>query len=106
MSIAKEMRYCADIGMFALDRPIEGTCVHATEFCSALGEGGTCFNKKLYRIYPAMHSKDKRNEAAWRAIDSESAADMAKSLDRRKKQTDRIRLMTRGEAFSDGYKIS
>lgn len=100
-TIATEMRHCPDIGMFALDRPIEETCRWATEFCSAMGENGTCFNKKLYRIYPAMHAKDKRNETAWRAIDSEAVADWFEALNRKRKDTSRVRLMTRGEAFSD-----
>ena len=87
------LRYCEDIGMYAYDRQISASCVHATDFCRA-----TCFNDKLYKLYPAMHGKDIRNEAYWRDI---NGAKVAKDLSRRKKQTNRVRLMTRGEAFSN-----
>lgn len=92
-TLAKELRFTPDIGMFTLDRPIPTSCVHKTEYCDA-----KCFNVKLYRWCTAMRTKDIRNEVAW--IDND-AAGLAASLDRKKKQTDRIRLMSRGEAFSD-----
>ena len=48
-------RFCHDIGMFANDRPInpttnhDGSCDHRTAFCDA-----TCYNVKLYKMYPTM----------------------------------------------------
>ena len=92
-TLATEMRFCSDIGMFTLDREIATSCVHKTEFCKK-----TCFNNKLFKVYPAMHQKDKRNELAWT---DNNATELAKSLARRKKFTDRFRFMSRGEAFSN-----
>lgn len=92
-TLAKELRYCSDIGMFALDRSILASCVHKTKYCD-----DNCFNNKLFRIYPAMLSKDTRNEMAWDANDTEG---LRTTLARRKHQTKRTRLMTRGEAVSD-----
>tara|TARA_B100000586_G_scaffold268822_1_gene246201 strand:- start:2316 stop:2996 length:681 start_codon:yes stop_codon:yes gene_type:complete len=100
-SLASVVRGCPDIGMFALDRPIPGSCVHRTSYCNT-----ECFNVKLYRIYPAMAGKDERNEAAWQEMDVESVAGLDKTLERRTSlPTDRFRLMTRGEAFRDGGDI-
>ena len=59
VTLAETVRYCADIGMWALDRPIS---------------------------------------AAWRGND---AAGLAQALSRKRTQTRRARLMTRGEAFRD-----
>ena len=95
----KEMRWVDEIGMFAVDRPVNdvgetrGSCVHATDYCY-----DNCYNTKLYRIYPAMRMKDIRNEAEWQ---SASAEDYAQALDRKRKPTNRWRLMTRGEALAD-----
>ena len=89
----REMRWCADIGMYAIDRPIPETCVHATDYCLE-----HCYNVKLYRLYPAMRGKDERNEAAWQSLDP---AVVNATLDRKRKPTERFRLMTRGEAFRD-----
>ena len=100
-NMSSEMRWCEDIGMFAIDRPIndipeagvEGSCVHRTDYCNE-----TCYNVKLYKLYPAMVGKDVRNEQAWQ---ESTGADYAAALDRKKKPTDRFRLMTRGEAIKD-----
>ena len=88
------IRYCADIGMYAYDRQISASCVHATEFCRT-----NCFNDKLFKVYPAMHAKDVRNEQFWAQIDG---AQVKQDIVRRAKyrQTQRVRLMTRGESFS------
>lgn len=92
-TLSGEVRYCADIGMWALDRPILSSCVHKTDFCA-----DTCFNNKLYKLYPAMEGKDIRNEAAWEGNDS---AGLATTMGRKKKGSkNRFRLMTRGEAIS------
>ena len=87
--------------MFAVDRPIndipeagvEGSCVHRTDHCNL-----TCYNVKLYQVYPAMVGKDVRNEQAWQ---ESTGADYAAALDRKRKPTTRFRLMTRGEAIKD-----
>lgn len=86
------IRFCEDIGMFAYDRGIPQSCGHATAFCAV-----NCYNDKLYKIYPAMRGKDEKNEKFWAHIDGKIVrADLSK----RRKQTKRVRLMTRGEAFS------
>ena len=86
------IRYCEDIGMFAYDRGIPQSCIHATNFCAV-----NCYNDKLYKIYPNMRGKDEKNEIFWAHIDG---ALVRADLSRRRKQTKRVRLMTRGEAFS------
>jgi len=59
-------RYCEDIGMFATDRPINhtdnhfGSCVHRTDYCDE-----TCYNVKLYKLYPNMAKRDDRCETIW-----------------------------------------
>ena len=93
-----EIRWCEDIGMFAYDRPIPTSCVHKTAFCDA-----KCFNVKLYKLYPAMASKDARNEAEWQQI---TGTQVKTTLQRKKKQTKRVRFMTRGEAISDHTDIA
>jgi hypothetical protein len=98
-TLATEMRYCADIGMWAIDRPISSSCVHRTTFCDA-----NCYNHKLYAMYGAMHGKDTRNEIAWTANAVEG---LGKTLARKRKGSkSRARLMTRGEAFSDHADIA
>lgn len=87
------LRWCADIGMFAYDRSIPKSCVHATPFCKV-----HCFNDKLYKYYPGMHGKDILNESYWRDI---SGARVRTDLaGKRTRQTKRVRLMTRGEGIS------
>jgi hypothetical protein len=88
------VRWCSDIGMHAVDRPIPETCVHATEYCAL-----KCYNLKLYKLYPAMRGADARWEEQWQSWSGEDYAD---ALARKQvKPTDRLRLMTRGEALSD-----
>ena len=92
------MRWCSDIGMFAIDRPTR-SCVHASPFCKR-----TCYNKKLYRLYPAMRAFDERLEQEWQAL---TGSDVRAELDRKlTRQTKRIRLMTRGEAFATGVDVA
>lgn len=89
----KPLRFCKDIGMFAIDRP-KSSCVHASEFCRK-----HCYNNKLYGVYGnGMRARDKKNEDLWRNPDLPQM--IHKQLSRAKKQTKRVRLMTRGEAFS------
>lgn len=98
-------RWCADIGQFANDRPIndttnhEGSCLHRTSFCDE-----ECYNNKLYKIYPAMHDRDDRCETIWQKLptDVQWYKDNFKPFfAKKKKQTKRRRLMTRGEAIKD-----
>ncbi len=105
-----EWRWCEDIGMFAYDRPIddvtdeygrvlaEGSCVHATEHCKA-----TCYNNKLYKVYPAMSQKDIRNEAQWQALGVNT---VKPQLDKKRKFTDRVRSCTRGEPIKNTTDVS
>ena len=92
-------RYCDDIGMFASDRPIndvggvKGSCDHRTSFCDE-----TCYNVKLYRMYPNMGKRDERCEKEWQVVTGEAVKTL---LSRKKKQTKRARHMTRGEAIKD-----
>lgn len=85
------MRFCASIGLFAIDRP-KTSCRHATNFCAA-----RCYNKKLYALYPMMLLKDAKNEDYWQSLTGES---LSREMARKSKSTNRVRLMTRGEAFS------
>jgi|TARA_R110000765_G_scaffold122060_5_gene218457 hypothetical protein len=92
-------RYCNDIGMFASDRPIndvgsvKGSCDHRTSFCD-----DTCYNVKLYRIYPNMGKRDERCEREWQQVSGNAVRTY---LSRKKKQIKRARHMTRGEAIKD-----
>lgn len=99
--MSDELRWCDDIGMYAFDRPIngpQGSCVHRTQFCNA-----TCYNNKLYKIYPNMHKRDIRAESWWQAI---TGSMLSKILGRKRKQVSRLRFMTRGEAIKDASDIS
>jgi len=113
------LRWCADIGMWSLDRPINdipntnitGSCVNRTSFCDA-----TCYNIKLYRMFPAMLTKDIRNEEFWQSLsttrlhtygtqahtyDHPSLVSLRKKFKNSRRQTKRVRLMTRGEGIKD-----
>ena len=87
------LRPCDDIGMYAIDRSIPESCVHATEFCKV-----KCYNEKLYKIYPAMRGADVRNEKAWSTVTGDQ---VAAAIARKTKSTKRVRFMTRGEACRD-----
>ena len=101
-----EHRYCADLGMFAVDRPIntirddagrvvsKGSCVWKTEACA------DCFNLKFMKMYQRdIDRRDVRNEQSWQRLTGKA---LSATLDRKnKRQTDRVRFMTRGEAFRD-----
>lgn len=101
-----EHRWCKDIGMFAVDRPIyaikataerpgaKPSCLWRTKAC----EG--CYNNKLYDMYQEdMDGRDVRNEQSWQAITGEGLREALST--KRSRQTSRLRLMTRGEAFRD-----
>ena len=87
------LRWCADIGMEAIDRA-PCSCKHATEFCRV-----NCYNLALYIRYGNMRPRDVRNEAFWNG--PMSGAGIRRAFARKTKhQTKRARIMTRGEAFS------
>lgn len=94
------IRWVDDIGMFAMDRSIPQSCVHRTEHCAT-----TCYNLKLYKVYPAMHGRDEKNEEFWRLMTGDIIYNALKA---KRKPVDRFRMMTRGEAFKtldDIYKV-
>ena len=98
-------RYCEDIGMFSTDRPInatenhEGSCDHRTDHCDE-----TCYNVKLYKLYPNMAKRDDRCETIWQKLNRHNS-DFSKFFSRKTKQTKRVRHMTRGEAIKDIYDV-
>ena len=94
------IRFCDDIGMFAYDRSREQSCIHATAFCKGEYPGSTpCFNAKLERAFGyTIAPKDVRNDAYWAQL---TGPQVKRDLARRRNQTTRVRLMTRGEAFAD-----
>jgi len=96
--IADVIRYCADIGLWAIDRPVS-SCCFASSFCAT-----NCYNRKLYLgCYGSnMKAKDRRNESAWLAMRSnpEAAAKAMKTvLMAKREKVKRFRFMTRGEAL-------
>ena len=96
-TIKDTIRYCNDIDMFAIDRPVI-TCKHATSFCAK-----HCFNVKLYKAFGhGMNPKDVKNEQAWGTL---TGSELAKVLAKKRNQTKRVRLMTRGEAISTASDI-
>ena len=101
-------RYCADIGMAATDRPINdtenhtGSCDHRTSYCD-----DTCYNVKLYKIYPNMSKRDDRCETIWQKLNLGNS-EFTKFFSRKRYDTSRVRHMTRGEAFktlTDVYRV-
>jgi hypothetical protein len=95
-------RWTEDIGMFATDRPINdtenhaGTCDHRTPYCD-----DTCYNVKLYKMYPNMSKRDDRCETEWQSITPSNVSLVPKHFAKKRKQTKRIRFNTRGEAIKD-----
>lgn len=95
MPLSSELAFRDDIGMFCFDRPIPVSCNHKTTFCDT-----ACYNVKFYRLHD-LEPRDRRCEEIWQALTPETLADLQPTLDRKRRQTRRIRLMSRGEAFSD-----
>jgi hypothetical protein len=97
-------RLCSDIGMYASDRPINDTVnpywdhvTHRTPFCD-----DTCLQcKNCYKLYPNMAKRDDRCETEWQALNETNMSLVPKYFSRKRKQTKRIRLNTRGEAIKD-----
>ena len=102
------LRWCKDIKMWAIDRPINdvgdvnGSCVHRTSFCDA-----SCYNVKLYKMFKGMAKKEITNEKFWQSLPTnkndkqDSLKSLQQKLFRSRRQTKRARLMTRGEAIKD-----
>jgi hypothetical protein len=95
-AVNSEIRFCDDIGMFVWDRPRSASCVHRTAFCNA-----HCYNGKLERIFK-LAPKDARNEIWWKQV---TGSQVKKTLDRKRKETSRVRGCTRGENFKDNSDI-
>jgi hypothetical protein len=92
-----ELRWCEDIGLWALDRP-KSSCTHRTAYCDA-----HCYNNKFWR-WPSVVEKDARNEAFWERMDTD-VHELVQALARKRKPTDRLRLMTRGEALATKHDL-
>jgi len=95
-------RFCSDIGVWAIDRPVS-SCTHRSAFCRA-----NCYNGKLYSVYgPGMNAKDERSESAWESMNTDTVSALFDKLERspRFQASRRLRLMTRGEALSCGADI-
>jgi hypothetical protein len=82
-------RFCKDIGMWAIDRS-QKTCVHRTDFCNKY-----CYNKKLYRLYKDMVTRDDKNDEFWKSLDAISFKEWNK-----RRKIKKFRFCTRGEAFA------
>jgi hypothetical protein len=117
----QDARWNKDIGMYTIDRP-KKTCKHATPFCVK-----TCYNIKEYRAFGkprkirgkivGMELKDVKNEKDWLTWSGEEwRKDLVKKsttgpkggVRRIPKSIKRVRLMSRGEAFSteaDIYRV-
>lgn len=90
-----EVTWCGDIGMHTVNRPRCVSCVHKTIYCEI-----ECYNNRVETQYgDAIDGKDLRNEVIWR--DPAFADTLRADLDRKRtRQTKRVRLMSRGEAFA------
>ena len=88
------LKYNSDIGMAASARPInetenhDGSCDYRTDYCDE-----TCYNVKLYRIYPDMAKRDDRCETIWQKL-NKSNSDFTKFFSRKRYDTSRCLLYT------------
>lgn len=94
----KAIRFCRDIGCFALDFP-KFTCAFRTDFCNE-----KCYNVKLRRMYgDAMANRDHTNLEAWNNC---TVDDFINALSgKRTRQVKRFRFATRGEALYSSQNI-
>ena len=102
------IKWGGDIGMFQIDRPInniplaDGTFIQGscnrfkTKYCAE-----TCYNLKLYRMYPNMKERDIRCERNWQKMGKHNTWQIAEHLSKKRKQTKRARFMSRGEACAN-----
>ena len=92
---AQLIRYCTELGMLSIDRPLN-SCAHCTNYCKA-----HCYNNKLDfggNLQPSAPGEQAK-ESLWQDT-LRLVSTLHSRLSRCKKQTRRIRLMTRGEAFA------
>ena len=87
--VRSEIRWCADLDLFVLDRPRILSCRHATPFC---WEG--CYNIGLEKRSKHLPLKDAFAEHFWQAC---TPADFVRDLGNKRRATDRFRFGTRGE---------
>ena len=67
-----EIRHCADIGLWSIDRP-RSSCKWASEFCKM-----TCYNNSIEsRFRKSIPVKDQRNETSWNSITGEALKELA-----------------------------
>lgn len=94
----KAIRWCADIGCFALDFP-KTTCCYRTAYCNA-----NCYNRKVYRMFKdKIVKRDAANYLSWLTSTPE---DWKNALaDKRTRQTDRFRFATRGETLMNSTDV-
>lgn len=86
------MQFVDDIGMIVINRGPE-SCKWRSEFCTK-----NCYNKKLYRAFGhVMTPKDVENEEIWKNYIGETLNIKLK----KSKYNKRVRLCSRGEAFSE-----
>lgn len=91
------MRFCADIGMFVIDRDM-ASCLYSTQFCR-----DHCYNLKFFKMYPNVRNYETKLEYNWMKING-----LQEEIKRKRKSTSRIRLCSRGEPFAyinDVFKI-
>lgn len=99
-AIKNEIRYCADLGLWATDRDVKKSCKWKTPFCK------NCYNWKLFRVFKGMVTKDVRNEIFWSDLDGGKFKEYFAT--KRKGSKNRFRFQTRGETFaneSDVFKV-
>ena len=84
------IRYNSDIGVWGIDRPTT-SCTNKSKFCAK-----ECYNNKLYKVFKAMQTADVKNEIYWHSLSLPD--DVTEHFKRR--AVKRLRLMSRGEAFS------
>lgn len=93
------MRFCRDIAMFTIDRGVD-TCTHATEYCEK-----HCYNRKPYRMYGnKIIPADAISNREWLSYDL--PCNVRDKLRRARRDTSRIRLMSRGEGLATLFDIT
>lgn len=88
-----QLQFNRELQMFTIDRPVL-SCTHCTSFCRKY-----CYTHKAYDMYPNMETGDFRSEYVWQHLDPAKLRD---ELARKKsRDVSVVRLMSRGEAFSE-----
>lgn len=104
--IPVRIKIYVDIGMIAVDRDIKTSCLWRTKFCSR-----HCYNRALFRVRPNLKKSGDPDEVFWDILDGDVLheilhSDAFKDFSQRMGKTPkfmrgRMRLATRGEAFSE-----